>query len=83
MDPPLRFSIRAAPVRVRLPKSAIGYSPAARALGWKASQPGTLERVGRQTGRARGLTLLIVCPRSHAGVGDHAFPGGNRGRLVG
>ena len=35
MEPPLRFSIRPAPVRVRLPKHAIGYSPAARALGWK------------------------------------------------
>jgi len=34
MDSPLRFSIRPAPVRVRLPKSAIGYSPAARTLGW-------------------------------------------------
>ena len=37
MDSPLRFSIRPAPVRVRLPKSAIGYSPAARAIGWKAA----------------------------------------------
>ena len=37
MDPPLRFSIRRAPVRVRLPKAAIGYSPAARALGWRAA----------------------------------------------
>ena len=35
MDPPLRFSIRPTPVRVRLPKHAIGYSPAARELGWK------------------------------------------------
>ena len=35
MDPPLRFSIRPSPVRVRLPKHAIGYSPAARALGWR------------------------------------------------
>ncbi len=34
MDSPLRFSIRADPVRVRLPKSAIGYSPAGRTLGW-------------------------------------------------
>ena len=34
MEPPLRFSIRPAPVRVRLPKHAIGYSPAARALPW-------------------------------------------------
>jgi diacylglycerol kinase family enzyme len=34
MDSLLRFSIRPAPVRVRLPKSAIGYSPAARTLGW-------------------------------------------------
>jgi diacylglycerol kinase family enzyme len=33
MEPPLRFSIRPAPVRVRLPKHAIGYSPAAIALG--------------------------------------------------
>ena len=37
MDTPLRFSIREAPVRVRLPKAAIGYSPAARSLGWKAA----------------------------------------------
>ena len=37
MDPPLRFSIRPSPVRVRLPTHAIGYSPAARALGWKES----------------------------------------------
>jgi len=35
MDPPLRFSIRPVPVRVRLPKGAIGYSPAARSLGWR------------------------------------------------
>jgi diacylglycerol kinase family enzyme len=35
MDSPLRFSIRPAPVRVRLPKHAIGYSPAARSLGWR------------------------------------------------
>jgi diacylglycerol kinase family enzyme len=34
MDSPLRFSIRTAPVRIRLPKSAIGYSPAGRTLGW-------------------------------------------------
>jgi diacylglycerol kinase family enzyme len=36
MDPPLRFSIRPNPVRVRLPKHAIGYSPAARSIGWRA-----------------------------------------------
>lgn len=35
MDSPLRFSIRPTPVRVRLPKHAIGYSPAARSLGWR------------------------------------------------
>ena len=33
MDPPLRFAIRPDPVRVRLPRRAIGYSPAARAIG--------------------------------------------------
>jgi diacylglycerol kinase family enzyme len=32
MEPPLRFSIRQRPVRVRLPRDAIGYSPAARAI---------------------------------------------------
>jgi diacylglycerol kinase family enzyme len=37
MDSPLRFSIRPSPVRVRLPKHAIGYSPAARSLGWRKS----------------------------------------------
>jgi diacylglycerol kinase family enzyme len=35
MDPPLRLSIRPTPVRVRLPKHAIGYSPGARKIGWK------------------------------------------------
>jgi diacylglycerol kinase family enzyme len=35
MESPLRFSIRPTPVRVRLPKHAIGYSPAARKLGAK------------------------------------------------
>ncbi len=37
MDPPLRFSIRPSPIRVRLPKHAIGLSPAARSLGWRRS----------------------------------------------
>jgi hypothetical protein len=37
MDPPLCFSIRPLPVRVRLPKHAIGYSPAGRSLGWRKS----------------------------------------------
>ena len=40
MDPPLRFTIRPAPVRVRLPHHAFGYSPAARALGWRGSLAG-------------------------------------------
>ena len=35
MDPPLRFSMRPRPVRVRLPHHAIGYSPAALSLGWR------------------------------------------------
>ena len=37
MDSPLQFSIRPDPVRVRLPKSAIGYSPAGLAFGWAGS----------------------------------------------
>ncbi|MET1011036.1 MAG: diacylglycerol kinase family protein, partial [Actinomycetota bacterium] len=40
MDSPLRFSIRPDPVRVRLPKSAIGYSPAGRKLGRAAATKG-------------------------------------------
>jgi diacylglycerol kinase family enzyme len=32
MEPPLRFSIRERQARVRLPRGAIGYSPAARAI---------------------------------------------------
>jgi diacylglycerol kinase family enzyme len=39
MDSPLRFSIRPDPVRVRLPRSAIGYSPAGRSLGWRRATP--------------------------------------------
>ena len=36
MDPPLRFSIRRDPVRVRLPRhTRRGYSPAARSIGWR------------------------------------------------
>jgi diacylglycerol kinase family enzyme len=37
MDPPLRFTVRSAQVRVRLPHHAIGYSPAARSLSWRES----------------------------------------------
>jgi diacylglycerol kinase family enzyme len=37
LDPPLRFSIRPDQVRVRLPRHAPGYSPAARSLGWRGS----------------------------------------------
>ena len=40
MDPPLEFSIRPVPVRVRLPHHAYGYSPAARSLGWRGSARG-------------------------------------------
>jgi len=40
MDPPLRFSIRPEPLRVRLPDDAIGYSPAARVMGWRAAARG-------------------------------------------
>ena len=35
VDPPLRFSVRPDQVRVRLPRHAPGYSPAARAIGWR------------------------------------------------
>ncbi len=37
MDSPVCFSVRPQPVRVRLPHHAIGYSPAARSIGWRES----------------------------------------------
>jgi diacylglycerol kinase family enzyme len=37
MDPPLVFSIRSKALRVRLPGHAIGYSPAALSMGWRAA----------------------------------------------
>jgi diacylglycerol kinase family enzyme len=53
MDPPLRFSIRPFPVRVRLPVHAIGYSPAGRSLGWKEA---TRQLWGIAMGRPSRLT---------------------------
>ncbi|MGZ4133177.1 MAG: diacylglycerol/lipid kinase family protein, partial [Actinomycetota bacterium] len=53
MDAPLRFSIRSSPVRVRLPHHAIGYSPAARAIGWRETAKGLWEVA---LGRPVGLT---------------------------
>ncbi len=41
MDPPLTFSIRPRALSVRLPASAIGYSPAARAMGWRSAARNT------------------------------------------
>jgi hypothetical protein len=35
MDPPLTFTIREHALRVRIPRDAIGYSPAARSMGWR------------------------------------------------
>jgi diacylglycerol kinase family enzyme len=37
IESPLRFSIRSNAVAVRLPVRAIGYSPAARAMGWRSA----------------------------------------------
>ena len=37
MDPPLLFSMKANALSVRLPIQAIGYSPAARAMGWRSA----------------------------------------------
>jgi diacylglycerol kinase family enzyme len=37
LDPPLRFSIRSRPLRVRVPRHAIGVSPAARAFRWRSA----------------------------------------------
>jgi diacylglycerol kinase family enzyme len=37
LEPPLRFSIRPRPLRVRVPRHAIGVSPAARAFRWRSA----------------------------------------------
>jgi hypothetical protein len=37
MDPPLIFSMRPEPLRVRIPRHAIGYSPAAMAMDWRSA----------------------------------------------
>ena len=37
MEPPLVFSVRQKALRVRLPTHAIGYSPAARSMGWRSA----------------------------------------------
>ena len=42
MHPPLRFSIRDRPARVRLPTTAIGYSPAGRSLDWRSAIKGVI-----------------------------------------
>lgn len=42
MDPPLRFSIRDRQARVRLPTTAIGYSPASRSLDWRSAIKGVV-----------------------------------------
>jgi diacylglycerol kinase family enzyme len=49
LEPPLRFSIRAQALRVRLPKHAIGYSPAARALDGRSAIGGLWDfAIGRR-----------------------------------
>ena len=70
MDPPLRFSIRPYPVRVRLPKHAIGYSPAARALGWK-------EGAHASCGRSYSATPPASTPEASSTASRSA------GRLIG
>ena len=43
MGPPLRFSLRERQVRVRLPQTAIGYSPAGRSLDWRSGIKGVFQ----------------------------------------
>jgi len=45
LEPPLRFTIRPTPLRVRLPKHAIGYSPAALALDLRSAVRGVWRAV--------------------------------------
>ncbi len=52
MEAPLRFSIREQSLRVRLSDRAVGYSPAARTLSWRAAARGVW-RVAR--GRPVGM----------------------------
>ncbi|HET9723687.1 MAG TPA: diacylglycerol kinase family protein [Actinomycetota bacterium] len=43
LEPPLRFSSRPGALRVRLPRHAIGSSPAGRARGWRSTIPDLLQ----------------------------------------
>jgi hypothetical protein len=52
MDSPLQVSIKPDPVRVRLPKSAIGYSPPVWAVGW--IDPRALGDSARKAGAVHG-----------------------------
>jgi diacylglycerol kinase family enzyme len=54
LDPPLRFSIRPRPLRVRLPRHAIGVSPAARAFRWRSAA-----RAVWDTALGRPVTALL------------------------
>ena len=63
MDPPLEFSIRPVPVRVRLPHHAYGYSPAARSqqstpARWLALPNGTSSRAQPASG-AIGVGVML------------------------
>jgi diacylglycerol kinase family enzyme len=49
MDSPLSFSIRREALRVRLPRHAIGYSPAARSVDWRSACRGVWQTaLGKQ-----------------------------------
>ena len=68
MEPPLVFSVREKALRVRLPTHAIGYSPAARAMGWRSATRNIWRTaLGRPTvARARSVSQ-IVRPRRPRG----------------
>ena len=85
MESPLRFSIRPSPVRVRLPKHAIGYSPAARSLGWQEVGAPTLAGRPRPPHPVRQLSRAIptapwgTATTRHRNLGRKAISPG-RGR---
>jgi hypothetical protein len=56
MEPPLQFAIKDERLRVRLPMHAVGYSPAARALGWREALRDLWNVVrGRRGGLSAGM----------------------------
>ena len=60
MESPLVFSMRPEPLRVRIPRHAIGYSPAAMAMDWRSA--------AKNLGRIAAGRPVTTCSRDRSSV---------------